>query len=140
MTNHPLRLFFNSTVASSVLTAVYGWPRISDGPENLSMLTRIQGDAAYLFDAIAPGAYLVDTFPFMKHLPTSLAKWKRLGKNWHDRETEMFEKLNEKVAEQKVSLRSKIRSWNFMFGIGVRRIATLHSGRPARRPSTFRTV
>ena len=38
----------------------------------------------------------------MKHLPTWMAKWKREGLEWHDRETEMFEKFSDGVSEKKV--------------------------------------
>jgi hypothetical protein len=49
-----------------------------------------------------PGAFLVELFPFLKILPTWIAPWKRDGLEWHKRETDMFESLNDEVNQKKV--------------------------------------
>ena len=82
-------------IASNVLTAVYGWPRVTtvDKP----IVERVHAHLLRLTNAALPGRYLVDAFPMLRHLPTWLAKWKRDGLEWHARETEMFEEFNEGV-------------------------------------------
>ncbi|TFK80623.1 cytochrome P450 [Polyporus arcularius HHB13444] len=84
--------------ASSILTAVYGWPRI--GAKDKPIVERINAHVARIGSAVVPGRYLVDIFPAMEHLPTWMAKWKREGLEWHERETEMFEEFNEGVGDR----------------------------------------
>ncbi|CAO1638006.1 unnamed protein product [Sympodiomycopsis kandeliae] len=40
--------------------------------------------------AVNPGAYLVDFFPWMKVLPTMIARWKADGRSWHQEELDLF--------------------------------------------------
>ncbi|KAE9397734.1 cytochrome P450 [Gymnopus androsaceus JB14] len=77
------------SAASSVLCAVYGWDPIqkSDDP----LITRINDLMHRLVRAALPGAFLVEIFPMMLHLPDWMAKWKREGSEWHRKDTEMFE-------------------------------------------------
>ena len=41
----------------------------------------------------SPGAYIVDTLPFLNYLPKFLAPWKTEGEKLHDREIDLFRKL-----------------------------------------------
>jgi hypothetical protein len=82
------------------MNAVYGWPRV--GPEHKGIIARIHAHTAHIASAVVPGAYLVEIFPFMKHIPSWLARWKREGLDWHARETEMFQQLNRGVADKLV--------------------------------------
>ncbi|KAJ7139436.1 cytochrome P450 [Mycena epipterygia] len=86
------------TTASSILSAVYGWPRI--GSSSLPIIHRIHAHTAHIAGAVVPGAFLVEVFPWMKRLPTWMAKWKRDGLKWHEQETDMFESLNAGVGEK----------------------------------------
>jgi hypothetical protein len=45
------------------------------------------------------GNYFVDIFPWMMHIPTSLARWKREGYAWFKKDTDMFLGLLEDVKE-----------------------------------------
>lgn len=74
--------------ASTVLTAVYGQKPIKSNDDPL--VVRINDLAHRLVRASLPGAFLVDIFPAMLHLPTWLAKWKREGLEWYRKDTEMF--------------------------------------------------
>ncbi|KAJ7671941.1 cytochrome P450 [Mycena rosella] len=85
------------TTASSILSAVYAWPRI--GSKDMPIIHRIHAHTARISGAVVPGAFLVEIFPWMKRFPTWMAKWKRDGLEWHEQETQMFEKLNAAVAE-----------------------------------------
>ncbi|RPD67493.1 cytochrome P450 [Lentinus tigrinus ALCF2SS1-7] len=84
--------------ASSILTAVYGWPRIS--AKDKPVIQRIHAHTARIASAVVPGRFLVDIIPAMKYLPTRIAKWKREGLDWHERETEMFEQFNQGVSDR----------------------------------------
>lgn len=99
--------------ASNILTVVYGWPRI--GPKDKPLIKRIHAHTARIASAILPGAYLVELFPLMKHLPTWMAKWKREGLEWHEQETKMFEEFNAGVNDKLV---------NILFYIGTNNILT----------------
>lgn len=88
-------------MASNILTAVYGWPRI--GPEDKAVVRRISAHVERISEAAIPGRYLVDAFPAMKHLPPSIAKWKREGLAWHERESGMFAGFTRGVSERLVS-------------------------------------
>ena len=37
-----------------------------------------------------PGNYLVEFFPWMKYIPSSMAKWKRVAEEQHKEYSEMF--------------------------------------------------
>ncbi|KAE9389979.1 cytochrome P450 [Gymnopus androsaceus JB14] len=93
------------SAASSILCAVYGWDLIqkSDDP----FITRINDLAHRLVRAALPGAYLVEIFPMMLHLPNWMAKWKREGLEWHRKDTEMFEGFIDKVKTEMVTQGNK---------------------------------
>ncbi|KAJ6573863.1 cytochrome P450 [Mycena vulgaris] len=86
------------TTASSILSAVYAWPRI--GSKDMPIIHRIHAHTARISGAVVPGAFLVEIFPWMKRFPSWLAKWKRDGLKWHEQETKMFETLNAGVGEE----------------------------------------
>ncbi|KAJ7610296.1 cytochrome P450 [Mycena polygramma] len=86
------------TTASSILAAVYAWPRKRS--RDMTIINRIHAHTARIARAVVPGAFLVEVFPWMKWLPSWIAKWKRDGLKWHEEETKMFELLNGKVAEK----------------------------------------
>lgn len=79
---------------------MYGWPRISG--KDKPVIERIHAHTARIASAVVPGRYLVDILPIMKYLPTSIAKWKREGLEWHEGETEMFEEFNRGVSDRMV--------------------------------------
>lgn len=89
------------STASNILTAVYGRERLT--PKDKPLITRIHAHTARIAGAVVPGAYLVEIFPFMKHFPTWMAKWKKDGLDWYKRETDMFEKLCDDIDTQKHS-------------------------------------
>ena len=52
---------------------MYGWPPIESKDDPL--ITRINDLVHCLIRAALLGAYLVEIFPVMKHLPTWMARW-----------------------------------------------------------------
>lgn len=93
--------FRHRTTASSILAAVYAWPRARS--RDMVVINRIHAHTARISGAVVPGAFLVEIFPWMKWFPSWMAKWKRDGLEWHEEETKMFERLNGEVAEEMVS-------------------------------------
>ncbi|KIM46552.1 hypothetical protein M413DRAFT_24257 [Hebeloma cylindrosporum] len=87
---------FKRTAASAMLSAVYGWPA-----------TESKDDPIRVLQAVLPGAYLVEIFPAMKHLPTWVAPWKKWGLEWYKKDTEMFEGFYDGVAKTMVSANSQ---------------------------------
>jgi len=85
------------SAASSILTAVYGWPRLA---KDDVLVAKIHAQISRLANSVLPGAYLVEIFPIMKRLPNWLAKWKREGEEWHRKDTEMFEGFMNGVSEK----------------------------------------
>lgn len=90
------------SASSNILTATYGWPRITE--EHTDLVKRIHAHTDRLSNACIPGTSMVDIFPFLNYLPLSLAKFKRDAFEWHDRESRMFERFNDGVAKQVVSI------------------------------------
>ncbi|KAI0066937.1 cytochrome P450 [Artomyces pyxidatus] len=63
-------------------------PRVKDIIEFSGRLTR----------ALLPGAHLVELLPWMKHIPSRYAKWKREGEEQHMKFTKVFENMYRSVA------------------------------------------
>ena len=88
--------------ASSVLSAVYGWPRLSE--RDAPIVERIHAHAVRIASTGAKhGRYLVDAVPALSHLPSWIVPGKREALEWYARETEMFIGLNREVRERMVS-------------------------------------
>ncbi|KAH8991461.1 cytochrome P450 [Lactarius hatsudake] len=49
--------------------------------------------------AALPGAHLVECFPWMIHIPSRFAKWKRDAESWHEKDWTMFVGLFNNVRE-----------------------------------------
>lgn len=88
------------STSSNILTATYGWPRITE--EHRPLVKRIHAHTDRLSNACIPGTSMVDIFPVMNYLPAWMAKWKSDALEWHERETKMFEGFYEDVEEKMV--------------------------------------
>ncbi|OCH87844.1 cytochrome P450 [Obba rivulosa] len=84
--------------ASMIMTIVYDWPVLKDVKDPL--VTDVNDFVERLLKAAFPGAHLVEVFPWMKHLPSSIAKWKRDAEEWFKRDSAMFEGLFNTVKER----------------------------------------
>ncbi|KAH8091810.1 cytochrome P450 [Cristinia sonorae] len=82
-------------VASSTLGLCYAFPSIESYDD--SVVTGMMNFIHRLEQAAKPGAFLVEMFPVMNHVPTWLAGWKRFGNACHAHDTEMFTKLYEEA-------------------------------------------
>ena len=88
------------STASNILTATYGWPRITE--EHIPLVQRIHAHTARLSSACIPGASMVDIFPVMNYFPLWMSKWKTDALEWHERETNMFVGFYNDVREKMV--------------------------------------
>ena len=91
------------STSSNILTATYGWPRITE--EHVALARQIHALARRLASACVPGASMVDLFPVLNYLPVWMAKWKRDALEWHERESKMFEGFYTDVNKKMVSIR-----------------------------------
>jgi hypothetical protein len=89
------------STSSNILTATYGWPRITE--EHRPLVKRIHDHTARLSNACIPGTSMVDIFPAMNRLPLWMSKWKRNALEWHERETQMFEGFYHEIEDKMVS-------------------------------------
>ena len=90
------------STSSNILTATYGWPRITE--EHIPLVKRIHAHTARLSNACIPGTSMVDIFPVMDYFPLWMSKWKTDALEWHERETKMFEGFYNDVGEEMVRL------------------------------------
>jgi len=87
---------------SSIAGSIYDFPSMTNRDEDTPFIKRIFAIGNMITLSAAPGAYMVELVPALKHLPSWLAKWKRDSIKWHEEQTEMFEGLNKGVREKKV--------------------------------------
>lgn len=91
-------------VASTMLSIIYDWH--PDDPRTDTVVERIYNMAHRMAYAAIPGNYLVEMFPIMLRLPEWLAGWKREGRAWFKRDSEMFTELMKGVEAKLVCLSS----------------------------------
>ncbi|KAH9987339.1 cytochrome P450 [Russula vinacea] len=77
--------------ASAILSVVYGYPTLESEQDHI--VVAINDFAERLFKAASIGSHLVHFLPWLRHLPSSLAKWKQDAESWHKQDTAMFEGL-----------------------------------------------
>ena len=103
-------IYSPSTSASLILSTLYACPPIESKDDPL--VTRINDHTRRLVNAALPGAYLVETFPMMKFLPTWIAPWKKWGLEWYKKDNELFQGLYDGVAKTLVSWKIRARTRN----------------------------
>jgi len=81
--------------ASMIMTAVYDTPVIHSVEDE--SVRRINDHVKRVALSTLPGSYWVELLPWMKHIPSRFAKWKRTAEEWFLRDSEMFEGLVESV-------------------------------------------
>jgi len=82
---------FCRTTASTMLSVLYGYPTITSERDNT--VECIDEFAKQIFRSASPGAHLIDFFPWTRHIPSSLAKWKRDAEALYKQGSEMFDGL-----------------------------------------------
>lgn len=88
-------------IASVTLSFSYSLPPLEvDDP----LIQRVSAFDRGIEEAARPGAYLVEIFPWMNHLPLWMCKWKRDGMAWHERYSDMFLEFYRDAKRRAVSL------------------------------------
>ncbi|KAI9457602.1 cytochrome P450 [Lactarius psammicola] len=81
--------------ASMIMTAVYDTPAIHSVEDEY--VRRINDHVMRVAQSTLPGSHWVELLPWMKHIPSKFAKWKRTAEEWFRRDSEMFETLVDSV-------------------------------------------
>jgi cytochrome P450 len=89
---------FEIFAASIMYTLSYG-VRIVTGEE--WQLTSSHEILENIEAAVQPGAWIVDAFPFLNHLPAPLTPWKNTAKKWHTLWDEMLTTNMEEALQRK---------------------------------------
>ncbi|KAH9975165.1 cytochrome P450 [Russula compacta] len=82
---------FKSTSASAMMSILYNYPTIEKEHDNT--LAEIHAFVSRVTTASAPGAHLVEFFPWMTHIPERFARWKREGMELFKQHTALFNGL-----------------------------------------------
>ncbi|KAH8992362.1 cytochrome P450 [Lactarius akahatsu] len=90
-----LEKHFQRATASATMTILYDYPTLET--ENDKNLKEILAYAERQSTTSAPGAYLVELFPWMLHIPERFARWKHEGNRDFNRFNNLFESLFDRV-------------------------------------------
>ncbi|KAN0139662.1 Cytochrome P450 monooxygenase [Lactarius tabidus] len=90
-----LEKHFQRTAASATMSMLYDYPTLET--ENDKTLSEIHAFIDRLSIAAVPGAYLVELFPWMMHIPERFARWKAEGRRDFERSDIMFQTLLNRV-------------------------------------------
>ncbi|KAI9511326.1 cytochrome P450 [Russula earlei] len=82
---------FLRAAASTILSVLYKYPSLTSEQDHVVLA--ITGFADRVTRAAYPGAYLVEFFPWMRYIPSSMAKWKRDAEECFKDGSAMFEGL-----------------------------------------------
>jgi hypothetical protein len=96
-----LPLPYSRTTSSTIMSMVYDAPVLQSHHD--SSIAGVNDFIGRLVHAANPGAYFVEYFPWMKYIPSSIAKWKRDAEAWYEKDSEMFEGLYGDVEKRIVS-------------------------------------
>ncbi|KAI0060310.1 cytochrome P450 [Artomyces pyxidatus] len=89
---------FRRTSASMIMSVVYGLPTIRSLDD--VNLKNIDCHIERLANSATPGAHLVELLPWMKHVPSWMAKWKREAEFWYRSDSHLFENLARRVHDE----------------------------------------
>ena len=78
----------DSAIGSTVISILYGTSL--DAPTRAGMVDAVNRFSRRVARTGAPGEYLVEVFPVMRHLPEWLAPWKRRLNAWYREDCALF--------------------------------------------------
>lgn len=87
--------------ASVVMSLTYG--KMTPTSYSDSEVLAISKSTARLGNALRPGAYLVDSYPFLKHIPVFTSKLRR----YHEEELALFSNQVNTVKQRMVSISAR---------------------------------
>jgi hypothetical protein len=83
---------------SLVMSVIYGTPPLMNSQE--PDILRVNHFTERALAAAAPGAFLVEYFTWMEHLPRWMCGWRRYAEDLFAKDSVMFEKLFSDVADR----------------------------------------
>ncbi|KAI0284840.1 cytochrome P450 [Russula brevipes] len=86
---------FRRAAASMIMSVVYGRPPITSGQD--PSIQVVNEFTERLTRAALPGAHFVEFFTWMRYIPSSLAKWKRIAEDRYKQDSAMLEGLFHEV-------------------------------------------
>ncbi|KAI9444594.1 cytochrome P450 [Lactarius indigo] len=86
---------FQRAATSATMSILYDYPTLGGGSDK--NLNEIFAFTERLSTSAGPGAYLVELFPWMLHIPERFAKWKYEGNRDFTRFNNLFESLFDRV-------------------------------------------
>ncbi|KAI9444581.1 cytochrome P450 [Lactarius indigo] len=90
-----LEKHFQRTTASATMSILYDYPTL--GAEDDETVNEIKAYTERISKTAAPGAYLVEVFPWMLHIPERFARWKYEGNRDFKQFNNLFESLFNRV-------------------------------------------
>ncbi|KAJ7720444.1 cytochrome P450 [Mycena metata] len=82
---------FRRATASMVWSVVYDKSPITNSEH--PSIAAVHDFMARLVRAALPGSHYIEFFPWMKYIPSSMAKWKRDAEEWYLKDSKVFEDL-----------------------------------------------
>ena len=83
---------------STALSVVYDLPMVLSTDDPTVVKTNAFNDIFISYGNL--GNYLVEFFPWMKYIPSSVAKWKRIAEEQHKEYSDMFVGLFREVEDR----------------------------------------
>ncbi|KZV89537.1 cytochrome P450 [Exidia glandulosa HHB12029] len=80
----------STNTASLIMSVVYGLPPTDDTDPRVQAIKQF---ADRIARAIYPGAYLADTLPWLRHMPSWAAPWKRNSLAFYEKDSAFFHSL-----------------------------------------------
>ncbi|KAI0065153.1 cytochrome P450 [Artomyces pyxidatus] len=110
------------TTTSAVMTTLYNTPpMVSRENPYTKTLDAIDALVARFDHSTMPRPYLVEVFPWMKHIPSRFARWKREAEEWFRRDSAILEALfNEAKADDHLSVSATLLDNSLRNGLSVR--------------------
>jgi len=84
-----------------VLSVVYDLPAVSSPTD--PTVVKVNAFAATAGDYAYPGRYVVEFLTWMKYIPSSMAKWKRVAEERHKEYSDMFVGMFREVEDRIVT-------------------------------------
>ena len=84
--------------ASTALSVVYDFPMVLSTDDPTVVKTNAFNDTVFRYGNL--GNYLVEFFPWMKYIPSSMANWKRIAEEQHKQYSDMFVGLFHEVEDR----------------------------------------
>ncbi|KAI0034635.1 cytochrome P450 [Vararia minispora EC-137] len=94
---------YHRFASSIVLAITYDRP-LRGAKSDETVLRKVEDFSRLLHEKVVPGAHLVESFPWMLHIPAWLARWKREALLCYEINTKFFYELMEDVEQRTASI------------------------------------